>query len=295
LQDVVSNGNLVPTRWVHILKTREEENVHYKGLRYGPVYQRDSTFEVPVDGAEYVDALEFGEESGGPDDERLSPKDAIAFRSCAGCVGYVAPGFRPDVAVECSILGRTFMNPTNWDMRKVDNVLEYIQKEQYAMRFRKGAKLLSVFCGSAGPNERGTQGSRVFALTDEKTEEVACCMYWESRNVKRTCRQLDVVRPCFRFFTCVDAGDTLLFSGATSASPAGLPAREESQKERELVGQRAYLLLTLRSGQALGPQQPWPDTSTYRRVDRRTSGPATRHETHVFDRTHRWLSRAKIK
>lgn len=171
-----------------LVGSKEEENFHYKGLRYSTVYQKDGTFEVHVDGAEYVDALEFGEESGGPDDERLSPKDAIAYRSCAGCVGYVASSFRPDVAVECSILGRTFMNPTNWDMRKVNNVLKYIKKEQYAMRFRKGAKLLSVFCDSAGPNERGTQGGRVFALTDEKTEEVACWIYWESRKVKRTCR-----------------------------------------------------------------------------------------------------------
>jgi hypothetical protein len=34
----------------------------------------------------------------------------------------------------------------------------------------------------------GTQGGRLFALTDENSETVASWIYWESRKVKRTCR-----------------------------------------------------------------------------------------------------------
>jgi hypothetical protein len=171
-----------------LVGSREEENFHYKGLRYSTVYLADGTFEVRVDGAEYIAALVLGAEPTGPDDAPLSPSAAVDYRSCAGCVGYVASSFRPDVAVECSMLGRTFTNPTNWDMRKVNNVLRYIKQEQYSLRFRQGAKLLSVFCDSAGPSERGTQGGRLFALTDEKSEEVASWIYWESRKVKRACR-----------------------------------------------------------------------------------------------------------
>jgi hypothetical protein len=56
------------------------------------------------------------------------------------------------------------------------------------MRFPRGVTSLTSFSDSSGPNDQGTQGGRIFALTDDEGHRVASWIFWESRKVKRVCR-----------------------------------------------------------------------------------------------------------
>jgi hypothetical protein len=72
-----------------------------------------------VDGKEYLQATkEIGIPSGDAND-LLSPVAATEFRSVAGCMGYMAFSFRPELAIECSMLGSVSLCPSITDARKV--------------------------------------------------------------------------------------------------------------------------------------------------------------------------------
>jgi hypothetical protein len=62
-----------------------------------------------------VDAPEVGAELTGPDEHLMSPRDAVEYRSCAGCVRRVAPRLRRQVAADCCTLGRTLESRTGWE------------------------------------------------------------------------------------------------------------------------------------------------------------------------------------
>jgi hypothetical protein len=170
--------------------SKEEPNFHYKGLRVSTIFGKETEyFVVSVDGDEYLEnTLPMELPQLGQDAEYLSPKDATNYRSVAGCIGYMASAFRPDLSLEASLMGRTFLRPTLYDARKAHATLQWAKANCYPLIFRKGATTLTVFTDFAGPNEQGTQGGLLFALTDAKGHRVAGWIYWESRKVKRVCR-----------------------------------------------------------------------------------------------------------
>jgi hypothetical protein len=98
----------------------------------------------------------------------LSPIAATEFRSVAGCIGYMAFSFRPELAVECSMLGRVVLSPSITDARKVNATLAWAKANRYVLKYLPGAKRLAGFADSAGPCPQDTQGGRLFALTDEE-------------------------------------------------------------------------------------------------------------------------------
>jgi hypothetical protein len=81
-----------------------------------------------------------------------------------------------------------FLNPTVRDARKANSILLWTIENHYAMRFRRGATALTAFSDSIGPDEMGTQGARLFALTNDDSHSVAAGVFRESRKVKRVCR-----------------------------------------------------------------------------------------------------------
>jgi hypothetical protein len=108
---------------------KEQHTFHYKGLRISTVFrQTDPTglFEIILDGDEYLDStIPMKLPAGLMDDDRLSPADASNYRSVVGCIGYMASAFRPDLSLEASMLGRTFMEPTLRHARKANAVLAW--------------------------------------------------------------------------------------------------------------------------------------------------------------------------
>ena len=86
-------------------------------------------------------------------------------------------------------MGRIFFGPTVHDAKIANEVLAWAKENRYVLTFRKDfAKSLTVFCDSAGPDEKGTQGGRFVALTDEKGHKVGAFLFWESKKVKRVCK-----------------------------------------------------------------------------------------------------------
>jgi hypothetical protein len=49
----------------------------------------------------------------------------------------------------------------------VNATLAWAQANPYVLKYLPGAKRLVGFADSAGPSPQGTQGGRLFALTDE--------------------------------------------------------------------------------------------------------------------------------
>jgi hypothetical protein len=74
--------------------------------------------------------------------------------------------FRPELAVECSMLGRDFLSPSITDARIVNATLAWAKANPYVLKYLAGAKRLVGFADSAGPPPQGTQGGRLVALTD---------------------------------------------------------------------------------------------------------------------------------
>jgi hypothetical protein len=169
----------------------ENDNFHYKGLRVSTIQRSEgseSHFEIVVDGDEYLDSIVPMKIPAGPADGVLSPSSATDFRSVVGCLGYMASSFRPDLSLEASLLSRRFARPTVRDAQKANATLRWSQENRYPLIFRKGASCLTVFCDAAGPNEEGTQGGRLAALTDDDGHRVSAWVFWESRKVRRVCR-----------------------------------------------------------------------------------------------------------
>jgi hypothetical protein len=168
--------------------SKEEQNFHYKGLRVSTIW-KDDIFEIVVDGDEYLDsAIAMTIPGGLTEDTVLAPQSATDFRPVAGTIGYVASAFRPDLSLEASLLGRVFSTPTVRDARKANSILEWAKNNRYNLQFRRGATCLTAFSDSAGPNGAGTQGGRLFALTDYSSHYVVGWILWESRKLKRVCR-----------------------------------------------------------------------------------------------------------
>jgi hypothetical protein len=99
----------------------------------------------------------------------------------------MASAFRPDLSLEASLLSRAFIDPTTFDARKANATLLWAQENRYPLVFRLGTKYLTVFSDAEGPHEHGTQGGRIYALTDLESQKVSGWIFWESRKVKRVC------------------------------------------------------------------------------------------------------------
>jgi hypothetical protein len=170
--------------------SKEQINFHYKGLRISTVFKTDTTsFSIVVDGDEYLDATIPMELPSLSDDSVHLPRlHTSYYRSVVGCIGYMASSFRPDLSLEASLLSRSFDQPTLTDARKANATLHWAKNNRYPSVFRRGVACLTVFADAAGPNESGTQGGRVYALTDAEGHGVAGWIFWESRKVKRVCR-----------------------------------------------------------------------------------------------------------
>lgn len=149
----------------------------------------DGVFQITLDGDEYLDSLILMKIPVGKRDQKLSESEAKDFRSVAGCVGYIANAFRPELAYECSMLGRKFFSPTIEDAHVANDTIQWAKDNRYNLVFKKGfCESLSVFCDSAGPGKKGTQGGRLVALTDTLGNFVSSFVFWESRKVKRVCK-----------------------------------------------------------------------------------------------------------
>jgi hypothetical protein len=168
--------------------SKETGTFHYKGLRVTTI-QTNDVFEIVVDGDEYLDStVPMVLPSGLHDDAMLPPADITNYRSVAECIGYRASAFRPDLALEASLLGRSFVTPTVRNARKANSVLEWAKIHRYNLNFRRCAVSLIAFSDSAGRNDESTQGGRLFVLANEDRHKVAGWIHWESRKVKRVCR-----------------------------------------------------------------------------------------------------------
>jgi hypothetical protein len=94
------------------------DNFHYKGLRVSTLWLKDR-FEIVVDGDEHLDAvIPMAISPTFSDDDTLSPIASTQYRSVAGCIGYMASAFRLNLALEASLLRRSFAIPTARDARK---------------------------------------------------------------------------------------------------------------------------------------------------------------------------------
>jgi hypothetical protein len=155
--------------------SKEENNFHYKGLRISSVFSKtDQSFHVVVDGNEYLDSTIPMDLPNLPnDDSLLGPGDVPNYRSVVGGIGYIASSFRPDLSLETSVMGRTFDRPTLRDARKTNATLKWTKDNRCTMVFRRGVSCLTVFTDAAGPNEHGTQGGIVYALTNADGHRVA--------------------------------------------------------------------------------------------------------------------------
>jgi Reverse transcriptase (RNA-dependent DNA polymerase) len=165
--------------------SKEQNNFHYKGLRISTVYAKEKKlFHIVVDGDEYLDAtIPMKLPALSSDSAHLPPLHASLYRSVVGCIGYMASSFRPDLSLEASLLSRSFSQPTLFDARKANATLIWAKENRYPLVFRRGAARLTLFADAAGPNDSGTQGGRVYALTDAEGHIVAGWIFWESRKV----------------------------------------------------------------------------------------------------------------
>jgi hypothetical protein len=107
----------------------------YAGLRTStcPIThgKHKGKFAISVDGNEYLQATkEMGLPSGDAND-LLSRVAATEFCTAAGCIGYLAISFRPELAVERPMLVHVFVSPTITDARKVNATLAWAKASPY--------------------------------------------------------------------------------------------------------------------------------------------------------------------
>jgi hypothetical protein len=112
------------------------------------------------------------------DSSFLAPADVTNYRSVARCICYMASAFRPDLALETSLLGRVFQKPKVRDARKANAILSWAKENLYVVRFRKGAACLTTFSDSAGPHKEATQEGLIFSLTNDDGHYVAAWIFW---------------------------------------------------------------------------------------------------------------------
>lgn len=83
----------------------------------------------------------------------------------------------------------------------------WAKASRYTLRYLPGAKRLIGFSDSAGPSPSGTQGGRLFALTDDEGHQVCGWIYWESRKVKLVCGSSNTGE----LLSCVESHDTSIW------------------------------------------------------------------------------------
>jgi hypothetical protein len=105
------------------------------------------------------------------------------------------------------VLGRVFLSPSTTDAREVNGTLAWAKTNSYVLKYLPGAKRLVGFADSAGPSPQGTQGGRLFALTDEDGFQVCAWIYWESRIVKGICSSSNTGE----LLSCTEAFETSMW------------------------------------------------------------------------------------
>jgi hypothetical protein len=132
-----------------VLKIDAEESAKdgpflYVGLRIStcPIThgKRKGKFAITVDGNEYLQATKEMDVPSGDANDFLSPLAATEFHSVAGCFAYMAFSFRPELAVECSMLGRVFLSLSITDARKVNATLAGAKVNPYVLKYLFGTK-----------------------------------------------------------------------------------------------------------------------------------------------------------
>lgn len=110
-------------------------------------------FEIVLDGNTYLDAVLQMPLPSTPLEALLNASDTKLFRTVARSIGYTATAFRPEMSAQSSVLGRTFITPTQKDAKKANAVIAFAKSRRFVLRFRPGIKQLLVFADSSGPNE----------------------------------------------------------------------------------------------------------------------------------------------
>lgn len=78
-------------------------------------------------------------------------------------------------------LARFFFALSVWTAKKA-NATAIVEKEnRYTIYFRPGVNKPLVFADTAGPNEKGTLGGRIYCLADLLSERIAGFAHCESR------------------------------------------------------------------------------------------------------------------
>lgn len=121
-----------------------EKGFFYKGLRVSVVHHESGSlsgkFEILLDGNDYLNSVLKMPEPAGEDERLLDASESKDFRSVAGCIGYMASAFRCDLAVETSMLGRSFFAPTVWSAKKANAAIDFAKENKYVLSFRPGAE-----------------------------------------------------------------------------------------------------------------------------------------------------------
>jgi hypothetical protein len=112
----------------------------------------------------YLDSTELMEFGPGDDDRSLDTREMVDFRSVIGSAGYMVAAFIPGLSVEVSMLGRLRVVPTVRSARKANAVIRFAKDNRQALTFQLRAESFLVFADSAGPNESGTQGRRIYCI-----------------------------------------------------------------------------------------------------------------------------------
>ena len=72
--------------------------------------------------------------------------------------------------------------------KKANAAVLFAKENRYTLSFRPGVEKLLVFADASGPNEKGTQGGRIYCFSDRLSEKIAGFAHWESRKNSRVCR-----------------------------------------------------------------------------------------------------------
>jgi hypothetical protein len=171
--------------------THDTNNFRYKGLRVSTVFKEEQTvFEINVDGGDYLASCRTMEVPLGEDTDLLPPQSMTDYRSVVGIIGYASSEFRPDLAWETSSLSRQFVTPAILDAKRANTALQYAQKNQVILKYRRGVENLTMFHdGSLGNLDDGkSQGGRIACLTNKTGHSVASWIFCESRTIKCVCR-----------------------------------------------------------------------------------------------------------
>ena len=167
----------------------EHDNFHFRGLRWTTVCPSRGPFEIHIDGDEYIQCLEKMTIPSGSNTQPLDPADTTCFRSVVGSFGWAAGELRPDIAFEASLLTQKYQTPTIYDAKRANAVIDYVKKHRVVLRIRPGARSLTVYHDGSLANleDSGSQGGRLYCLTDSTGHWVSSFPHWESRKIKRVC------------------------------------------------------------------------------------------------------------